>query len=97
VLGNLWDVLKLQEAWTLLHTVLNEQAYQAVADSKPVSSSGSTARYPAVRVREDYKRTHGRALHIAPLGFANLVEFLQWGVYSSIVAVDQAMQKGEKG
>lgn len=48
-------------------------------------------------MREDYKRLYNRALHIAPLGFANLVEFLQWGVYSQVVVVDQAMQKGEKG
>eukprot|EP00983_Pelagomonas_calceolata_P088736 1157236-Pelagomonas_calceolata.AAC.3 len=54
--------------------------------------------YPVTRLREDYKRAHGTSLHIAPLGFANLVEFLQWApVFGSVVAVDRPQQKGEKG
>jgi hypothetical protein len=54
--------------------------------------------YPATRLREDFKRAHGIALYIAPLGFANLVEFLQWApVFGRVVTVDKAQHKGERG
>lgn len=53
--------------------------------------------YVLARLRDDYKRGHNKALHIAPLGFANLVEFLQWEVFAPYVEITNCQQKGERG
>lgn len=68
---------------------------RSISGQQPIL--GQPPPYPLVRIREDYRRQYGRALHIAPLGFANLVEFLQWGVFEPVVVVEKAQQKGEKG
>jgi hypothetical protein len=53
----------------------------------------------ATRLRDEYKRQHGVPLHIAPLGFSNLIEYLNWAPLAARCMVDTSIGdgKGEKG
>ena len=53
--------------------------------------------YTVSRLREDFRQQYGWALHVAELGFADLVEILQWEVYAPLVCVDSPQGRGEKG
>jgi hypothetical protein len=55
------------------------------------------AGYPLVRLREDHKRAYGTALHIAPLGFSNLVEYAQFTPFVTRMVLTAPDIRGEKG
>ena len=66
------------------------------AKGKPAPRSGSM-RYPISQLREDYRKQWGKPLVLTTLAFGNLVELLEWDLFSDIVRVEDAALIGETG
>ncbi|MEW5310470.1 MAG: hypothetical protein WDW38_002267 [Sanguina aurantia] len=93
LLGNVNEVQMVLEAWQFVHTKLQEM--QAVPGVKRDALSGSRFSLPAFR--DEFKRMFRHALHLADLGFADLVEFMEWPLWRDAVTLLQPEVKGEKG
>ena len=66
------------------------------ARGKAVPSSDSM-RYCISHLREDYRKQWGKPLLLTLLSFGNLVELLEWDLFSDIIRTEETTHVGEMG